>query len=346
MLSKRPVLCTMGKCQPIRRQPQGNTAMTSESHNIANSVSRAAMQLETAQTELDRTINRQNTLRKEIDGLVKQMLPDLKSLSQRKLPGLPGNLWALNNKLTALQRSLKKVQNEYTAARQTYQSAVDANVYVTRLQTTHMVQMQSDIDMYTRSQGALSRAFDLVQTRLKQVQLDSVSDDEYQVPTGSYQYIPIEVPRLLRLLTHVDRHLTLDSNYLSDTGRYRPVSFLEVGCGPGRNIMLVQASELLVCHDAKGFDIDEGQVELGKKAFGLEDELFVADATTFDYGAYDVVFTYRPLSDNKKQAALEAHMAATMRPGAYLIAPFPLDISRYPEMSPMGGGVEIWRKQM
>ncbi|MFV0512960.1 MAG: class I SAM-dependent methyltransferase [Jhaorihella sp.] len=108
--------------------------------------------------------------------------------------------------------------------------------------------------------------------------------------------------------------------------RYRAVSFLEVGCGSGRNLLLARASQLCRPERTAGFDINPVAIEIGRETFGPGEDLEVADALEYDYGGFDVICSFRPFRDFDLQRRLEAHMAATMRKDAYLVAPYSLDL--------------------
>jgi hypothetical protein len=108
--------------------------------------------------------------------------------------------------------------------------------------------------------------------------------------------------------------------------------------------MLLKHGRALDWAELAGLDILEPLVRLGQKALGLERELVVADAMDFDYSRFDVVFSYRPFLDEDRQAALEAHLIASMQRGAYLLAPLALNRDRSQRMLAVEGHADLWKK--
>ncbi|MFT7593490.1 MAG: SAM-dependent methyltransferase [Paracoccaceae bacterium] len=143
--------------------------------------------------------------------------------------------------------------------------------------------------------------------RLKTNADEARRDQVFDVHDGDYDYIPIDAPRFLTLLIHLDQLLAGDADYDADGQQYRPVTFPEVGCGPGSNLLLARHSNLVPFSALTGFDINPAQVALGQQAFGLDQDLHVADVMNYDYSAFDVVFCLRPFSDDKMQRARGAY---------------------------------------
>lgn len=167
---------------------------------------------------------------------------------------------------------------------------------------------------------------------------------DYNTPVGSFDYISIQVPRFIDALIEVDAALEADPDYAVKGARYRPVRYLEVGCGPGRNIALIRHGNPVIWADLHGFDINRPLVAAGQKAFGLEKELEVADAMSFDYAPYDLIFSYRPFMDDEKQMALEEYMENSMRVGAYLISPLAMNRRSGHRMLAIGNDTDVWKK--
>ncbi|MCB1342909.1 MAG: hypothetical protein KDK24_17940 [Pseudooceanicola sp.] len=196
-----------------------------------------------------------------------------------------------------------------------------------------------------RRQGALGRILHhLVELRRRDAGMPDPDSPDYRLMQGAYDYIPFDVNRFLDMVARLDTLLSLDEGYSHPRLRYRPVKFLELGAGPGRNMMLLKASQLMLVETMAGFDLNALQVENGQKAFALEDELFVADALTFDYGAYDVLFAYRLFRNDEMQHQLETQVVSTMREGAYLMAPYPYDLTLQPGLEAADPAHEIWKK--
>jgi hypothetical protein len=165
-----------------------------------------------------------------------------------------------------------------------------------------------------------------------------------ECPAESHSYIPYSISQFFELLLRTDALLSNDPDFDDPDQRYRPVRFLEIGSGPGRNLLLVKLSKILLVESVTGFDISESMIAQGRLAYGFDDELKVADALTFDYGGRDVMFSYRPIRDPEIQSQLEAQIARTMDKGAYLIAPLAEDLARYGELDRVGASPDIWKK--
>ena len=100
--------------------------------------------------------------------------------------------------------------------------------------------------------------------------------------------------------------------------------FLDVGCGIGNIIMLAKYSGFRQAH---GIEFDRSHENrflydkediLNKQS---EVQVFWQDAMKFtNYGAYDVVYMYRPIHDYAMQRKLERIVSGTMKKGAYLLA--------------------------
>lgn len=103
----------------------------------------------------------------------------------------------------------------------------------------------------------------------------------------------------------------------------RPARFLDVGCGAGMKVY----SALRYFEKASGFDFDPAYVEAGKRFLSLdpkaETEIFQQDALTYDgYDAFDVIYFYRPISDNRRLIEMETRIAKQAQPGTILVAPY------------------------
>lgn len=174
---------------------------------------------------------------------------------------------------------------------------------------------------------------------------EDAAGEAYETPETSHSYITIALDRFVDLLLRTGTLLRLDPVYASAGGGTRKARFLEVGCGPGRIVVAAREARIIPWESLHGFDLNPDLVEAGRAGLGLTDELFVADALTVDYAPYDIIFSYRPLFDLDMQAELEARMVETMHPGAYLLAPYALDLDRYEALDHVGDDLEIWRKR-
>ena len=163
-------------------------------------------------------------------------------------------------------------------------------------------------------------------------------------PDTSTSYIPLPVDEYLTLLIALNRLLMADADYAVPDAPYRPVSFLEVGCGHGRLMFLTKQSGLLRCSSIEGFDFNPQLVSLGREALMLGDAIVEGEAMTFNYSGHDVIYSFRPFRDNEMQADFEARLVRQMQPSAYLISPSALDLARHPELRRMSDHLPIWKK--
>lgn len=105
--------------------------------------------------------------------------------------------------------------------------------------------------------------------------------------------------------------------------RRAPARFLDVGCGAGLKV----ATAIEFFPRADGLEYDPGYARTAQSLFaamGLAQcRVIEGDAMTFEgYDDYDVVYFYRPMRDMDAMKALEARIAAGVRPGTILIAAY------------------------
>ncbi len=158
----------------------------------------------------------------------------------------------------------------------------------------------------------------ILRAALTQIGVASIEGAETQ--TGAYSYIPIDIDEFFDMMFTLEKCLTNDADYRHTDKPHRPVSFLEVGCGHGRNLHLLRATDRFCFEKISGFDIVPEYVEAGKNFFDLDEDIFMEDAFKFDYGGYDVIYYYRPFSDEKMQRKFENRVLKTMKRGAYIAA--------------------------
>lgn len=296
--------------------------------------------------ELDKLAKRQGALQVRANDAAKAMLRvarnQVKAPTDKgaeELRRLSGNSQSLQASVSTAQRNAerhRRALNTGVAHLQKSVEGVEAQSSATAL----------ELDRMHRCCGALIRTVFAAMDRSVVLTggKEGDPDDDFELPDGSYSYIPLNIVRFLDLLTATGELLSLDQDFAKPGQLYRPVRFLEVGCGTGRNVMIAQASQLLHLEACAGFDINSDQVETGRRAFGLADELSVADALTFDYSGFDVVYSYRPFENGKLQRQLEQRFAETMDTGAYLLSPLGFDLNLCPELTYIGAQGQIWKK--
>ena len=157
---------------------------------------------------------------------------------------------------------------------------------------------------------------------LLQAAVNSIANvglDESDTPETSHGYIPLDLGEFFASLFALERVLINDVDYRHAELRHRPCTFLEVGCGPGRITHLLGCTDRFNFEKIHGFDISEEMIKAGRERYGLGSDLFVADCLTFDYSGYDVVYFYRPLSDEDAETAFETRLIETLKPGALIM---------------------------
>ncbi|MDV7144248.1 class I SAM-dependent methyltransferase [Tropicimonas sp. TH_r6] len=110
---------------------------------------------------------------------------------------------------------------------------------------------------------------------------------------------------------------------LKAQGRAEKSRFIDVGCGSG--VKVVSALEFFT--QAFGLEIDPAYAGAARGLFETVSEgmaeLIEGNALDFaSYDHFDVIYFYRPISNDEKLQQLEEKIASTARPGTILIAPY------------------------
>lgn len=118
-------------------------------------------------------------------------------------------------------------------------------------------------------------------------------------------------------------HLHAAYRVLLAQARTDQTSFLDVGCGGGLKVL---AAAMFFGH-AVGLEYDEGYAARASHLLGRAGdstgEIRRADALSFEgYEAFDVIYLYRPMSDDDAMIRLERRITEQAKPGAVLIAPY------------------------
>jgi len=114
--------------------------------------------------------------------------------------------------------------------------------------------------------------------------------------------------------------------------------FIDVGCGLGSKVHLAG-----LYFDSYGIELNQKYCKVAKEIntprkffkYGRYEDLdgknriFKKDALTFDYNPYDVIYFFRPLSEQPLQEKLEGRIFETAQPGAIIIPIFAQ--SRFPK---------------
>ncbi len=182
----------------------------------------------------------------------------------------------------------------------------------------------------------------ILRSALSQIGESAVSDVETQ--EGSYSYIAIDLDEFFDMIYSLENCLKNDPDYRHTDKPHRPVSFLEVGCGHGRNLHVLRATDRFCFEKISGFDIVPEYVEAGRRYFDMDDDIFVEDAFKFDYGGFDVIYFYRPFSDEKLQKKFEKRLISTMKRGAYIVASLSESLEKSRQLVQKGDSDRIWKR--
>lgn len=306
----------------------------------------AAIRLHDSAKAIELAIAEMNATQAKHDANIKRILGLVKAQSSAFSASERAALSSLSGRHTVQQRTLEKQRQKLIRAREAFEQKNNAFSEIVDTYLNRLVMMDTTARDHQKLETAAYRVIErMILDAWPGRNPERDTEDYFEKPESSHSYIALDIPRFLKLLIQLDSALSLDPDYAVAAGRYRPVSFLEVGCGQGRNIIIARNSKLLLVEKFAGFDLNPIMVEGGRQNLGLAENLFVADALDFDYGTFDVVFSYRPISDANLQVQLEERMVRTMKPGAYLMAPYAYDLTLYPELSRLDPETEIWKKE-
>jgi SAM-dependent methyltransferase len=154
---------------------------------------------------------------------------------------------------------------------------------------------------------------------------------------GCFPDIPLSVGKFM-LMIHLAYRLTLARKQGPD------LRFIDVGCGGGLKVAL--ASQVFAV--AEGIDYDPAYVEVAERNFTVmrmsRCAVRQADGLTFeDYGKYDVIYFYQPMSDVEGLKTLERKIVGDARDGTILLAPYEQFANRAASLGcrPLGEAVYI-----
>ena len=314
-------------------------------NDVTRAFQRAAFRLEETAARLDTVVAETIAMQSRHDDLTKRMVDLVKSREQNWDATARSALNSLSGKHSLQHRKLERQNDALAKALSAYREDRAAFDTLSDQYADRLVEQKALSRDRQRREAAMMRAYQGLMHDFwpgKGKQYPGAAD--FKTPETSHSYIALDIPRFLNQLIHLDGMLSTDPDFADDSRRYRPVSFLEVGCAHGRNILLARNSGLVLFESLSGFDFNPAMIEGGQKGLGLGDEIFVADALDFDYSGYDVVYAFRTFSDTEMQHRHEERIAKTMDSGAYYLAPHSLDLALYPELQHVGDKTEIWKK--
>ncbi|MFD3188661.1 class I SAM-dependent methyltransferase [Sedimentitalea sp. HM32M-2] len=306
-----------------------------------------AKEFNAALAALDAAMIEVDDLQRKFDQVSTRIETLLVNTATSPKANLGANLRSLNARSEVLRKALDRARRGYASARKTYHQVSQRYSAHRELHDSSVTALRLALANAERCKSALGRSLTEMLDRQTARHTDLPSNEDRQsLPghDGSYGYIAINVARFFELLIALERALAVDPDYEHPQLRHRPVSFLDVGCGTGRNLSLVRDCQLLQVAGLAGFDINAEQIAAGRAVYDLQDELSVADAMTFDYGPHDVVYSFRPFHDPEMMTRFETHLVAGLRRGAYLIAVLPEDLSRFAGLDCIDPAHGIWKK--
>ena len=199
-----------------------------------------------------------------------------------------------------------------------------------------------DLAKMDRTIQRLSDQSRILQSAISQIGTHDI--DHAEVGDGAYNYIPIDLNQFFDLMFTLEDVLREDPDYKHTEKPHRPCSFLEVGCGIGRNVHILRATDRFTLDKICGFDLVKEYIEAGQKVFNLGDDLFVQDALTFDYGGFDVIYFYRPFSDDELERQFEDRLVDTMKRGAYIVASLDASLATSRKLVAKDDSNLIWKR--
>ena len=143
--------------------------------------------------------------------------------------------------------------------------------------------------------------------------------DDETIPEDSYGYIPLDMSEFFDCMFDLENALANDVDFADSDLRHRRVDFVEAGCGPGRNLFVLRATNRFELRNVHGFDLSQKQIEHGRNVFGLGDSIQHGDCFDFDFAPYDVVYFYRPLANADRECEFEERLVSQVKPGTYII---------------------------
>lgn len=139
---------------------------------------------------------------------------------------------------------------------------------------------------------------------------------ESAVDHDCFADIPMDIQRFEMLIFAAYRLLLVQGR--ADTAR-----FLDVGCGGATKVFAATR----VFPKCDGLEYDPGYAEAGERCLQLIAPeagcVMQSDALAFeDYANYDVIYFYRPISDDEMLSEMQARIVEQARPGTVILAPY------------------------
>jgi tetratricopeptide (TPR) repeat protein len=193
-----------------------------------------------------------------------------------------------------------------------------------------------------QGKGRLDEKLSIMERALSAVGTSRI--DARQAPDGAFGYVPIGLNDFLDNMFELETCLKNDPDYRHSKLPYRPLSFVEVGCGIGRNVFVLKHANYLRLDKVLGFDVVEEYIERAHRYFDLKKEVFLEDCMSFDFGDMDVIYFYRPFLDSALEEKFERRLIDSVKEGAYIVAHMPLALEASPRVARKSRSHSIWKK--
>ncbi len=163
-------------------------------------------------------------------------------------------------------------------------------------------------------EAALAAVADAAFRRLHRI-LNPLEQDAAAAEAGAYGDIGLPQSRFVALA-----HAAYRVGLAQGRGT---MDFLDVGCGMGLKLLTAAA----YFDGVAGIELDPGFAERARDFLGAAAlpkwTVVQGDARAFgSYGAFDVIYMFRPLEAQEAMAELEAHVVEGLAPGTLVIGPY------------------------
>jgi hypothetical protein len=205
-----------------------------------------------------------------------------------------------------------------------------------------LLRVMEDLSVLFNASRLASEKIRILEAALSEIGQRAIGDVE--VAEGRFDYVPLDLNTFFSLLFELEQVLAEDPDYKHTDKPHRPCSFIEVGCGPGRNLHLLKATDRFCFDKISGFDVVKNYIDVGRTFFDLGEDIFLSDAMEFDYGSYDLIYFYKPFSDDDLQTRFENRIITTMKRGAYIACSLDVSLDGSRSLIRKGREHSIWKK--
>jgi SAM-dependent methyltransferase len=162
---------------------------------------------------------------------------------------------------------------------------------------------------------------------------------------GHFSYIPLGLEEFTESLVDLEDALVVDKDFADPKQRYRPLKYLEVGCGIGRNLFILLYGSDILIREAKGIEISMEYVIQARQLFNLHEQALHGDAMTHDYRDYDVIYFSRPFSNDRLERKFERRLIDQLKPGGYVIGHLNSLLDTSKDLTPVTPFSKVYKKR-